>query len=53
MGDPLAIEIIGFSDAECGPFPCDPERTCGLSECFPSGSFAAAVEALRRAQAGK
>jgi hypothetical protein len=49
MGDPLTLEIIGFSDAECGPFPCDPERTCGLEECFPSGSFTRGVEALRHA----
>ena len=49
MADPLAIEIIGFSDAECGPFPCEPDRTCGLTECFPSGSFLAAAEALRHA----
>ena len=53
MGDPLAIEIIGFSGAECGPFPCDPDRTCGLSECFPSGSFLAAVDALRHALAAR
>lgn len=53
MGDPLTIEIIGFSDAECGPFPCDPDRTCGLEECFPSGSLLKAVDALRRALAGK
>lgn len=49
MGDPLSIEIIGFSGAECGPFPCDPDRTCGLEECFPSGSFLSAVDALRHA----
>ncbi|HVP24413.1 MAG TPA: hypothetical protein VMS81_00340 [Methanomicrobiales archaeon] len=49
MPDPLSIEIIGFSDAECGPFPCEPDRTCGLEECFPSGSFLPAVDALKRA----
>jgi hypothetical protein len=53
MGDSLSLEIIGFSDAECGPFPCDPDRTCGLYACFPSGSFLKAVEALRRALAEK
>jgi hypothetical protein len=53
MGDPLIVEIIGFSEAECGPFPCDPDRTCGLEECFPSGSFIRAVEALRHALAGR
>jgi len=53
MGDSLSLEIIGFSGAECGPFPCDPDRTCGLDECFPSGSFMKAAEALRRALAAK
>ena len=53
MGDPLTIEIIGFSEAECGPFPCEPDRTCGLEECFPSGSFLAAVDGLRHALAAK
>jgi len=53
MGDPLTVEIIGFSEAECGPFPCEPDRTCGLEECFPSGSFMKAVEALRRALKGR
>jgi len=49
MDEPVTVEIIGFSGAECGPFPCDPDRTCGLEECFPSGSFTNAVVALRRA----
>ncbi len=49
MPDPVSIEIIGFSEAECGPFPCDPDRTCGLDECFPSGDFLAAVDSLRQA----
>ncbi|MGA2933706.1 MAG: hypothetical protein ABSD81_00950 [Methanomicrobiales archaeon] len=53
MGDPLVIEIIGFSGSECGPFPCEPDRTCGLEECFPSGSFMKAVDALRRVLAGR
>jgi hypothetical protein len=53
MADPLIIEIIGFSEAECGPFPCEPDRTCGLEECFPSGSFTRAVDALRHVLAGR
>jgi hypothetical protein len=53
MGDPITVEIIGFSGAECGPFPCEPDRTCGLEECFPTGSFMKAVEALRHALAGR
>ena len=53
MADSLSLEIIGFSGAECGPFPCDPDRSCGLTECFPSGSFLKAVEALKHALAAK
>lgn len=53
MGDSFSIEIIGFSESECGPFPCEPDRTCGLEECFPSGSFMKAVDALRRALAAR
>jgi hypothetical protein len=53
MADSLSLEIIGFSGAECGPFPCDPDRSCGLTECFPSGSFAEAVEALKHAIAAR
>jgi hypothetical protein len=53
MADTHILEIIGFSRAECGPFPCDPDRTCGLEECFPTGSFTEAVGALRRALAAK
>jgi len=53
MPDPLIIEIIGFSECECGPFPCEPDRTCGLEECFPSGSFMKAVDALRHAIRGR
>ncbi|HTY51837.1 MAG TPA: hypothetical protein VMB35_01420 [Methanomicrobiales archaeon] len=53
MPDPLSVEIIGFSDHECGPFPCEPDRTCGLEECFPSGSFMPAVDSLKRALAAK
>jgi len=53
MADSLIVEIIGFSEAECGPFPCDPDRSCGLEECFPSGSFTKAVLALGHVLAGR
>ena len=49
MADPIVIEVIGYSDQDCGPFPCEPDRTCGLEECFPSGSLLKAIEALRHA----
>jgi len=41
------LEIVGYSDSECSPFPCDENRTCGLSSCAPSGSLVEAFEALK------
>ncbi|WP_245618922.1 hypothetical protein [Methanogenium cariaci] len=35
MADITEIEVIGFSDGACGPFPCDDTRTCELSTCAP------------------
>jgi hypothetical protein len=52
MADPVEIEIVGYSTSECGPFPCDGERTCGLSACFPTGKFLNAAESLREYLAG-
>ena len=46
MAGPIKIEIIGLKDAECCPFPCDDNRTCGLSGCYPTGKLAAAFDAL-------
>ena len=47
MADPVEIEIVGYSESECGPFPCDGDRTCGLSACYPTGEFLKAAESLR------
>jgi hypothetical protein len=47
MAAPVEIEIVGYSGSECGPFPCDGDRTCGLSACFPTGQFMKAAESLR------
>ncbi|MDD1655269.1 MAG: hypothetical protein LUO91_06155 [Methanomicrobiales archaeon] len=47
MADPVVIEIVGYRASECGPFPCDGDRTCGLSSCYPTGQFLAAVGSLR------
>ncbi|MEN6395281.1 MAG: hypothetical protein ABFC78_02225 [Methanoregula sp.] len=33
--------------SECSPFPCDANRTCGLSKCHPTGKLTNAVEALK------
>jgi len=42
----IPIEIIGLNDSECCPFPCDENRTCGLSGCYPTGKLTAAFDAL-------
>jgi hypothetical protein len=49
MADITEIEIIGFSDGACGPFPCDDTRTCGLTECAPSENLVTAFAALKTA----
>lgn len=38
---------MGYSDSECSPFPCDDDRSCGLSACKPSNGLIPATEALR------
>jgi hypothetical protein len=48
MADPVQIEIVGFEHADCSPFPCNEERTCGLSECYPTGRLTAAFDALKK-----
>ena len=49
MTSPITIEIIGFKNAECSPFPCNEERTCGLSDCYPTNKLTAAFGALETA----
>lgn len=49
MADPVQIEIAGFENADCSPFPCNEERTCGLSDCYPTGKLTAAFDALKKA----
>ena len=49
MPGPVLVEIIGLKNSECSPFPCDANRTCGLSECHPSGSLTEAYAALKNA----
>ena len=43
----IAIEVVGYKDSECSPFPCDENRTCELSSCNPSNKLIPATEALR------
>lgn len=49
MDQQLHIEIIGLENASCSPFPCDEQRTCGLTACHPTGKLLPAVDALRQA----
>jgi len=46
MEDKTEIEIVGFSDSECGPFPCDDTRSCGLEQCAPTNRLLMAFDAL-------
>jgi len=46
MNNPVTIEVIGFKSSECSPFPCNGERTCGLSDCYPTNKLTAAFTAL-------
>jgi hypothetical protein len=46
MAGIIQIEIIGLKNAECCPFPCDENRSCGLSACYPTGKLTTAFEAL-------
>ncbi|MFA5331121.1 MAG: hypothetical protein WC342_01975 [Methanoregula sp.] len=48
MSNPVLVEIVGLKYSACSPFPCDAERSCGLSECYPSGTLAKAFEALKK-----
>ncbi len=47
MTGAILVEIVGLKSSECSPFPCDENRTCGLSECYPSGNLVQAFDALK------
>lgn len=47
MADRVTVEVVGFSESECGPFPCDETKTCGLAGCAPYGRLTAAFDALK------
>ncbi|TAJ44778.1 hypothetical protein [Methanofollis fontis] len=49
MADHAQIEIIGFSNGSCSPFPCNEDRTCGLVTCCPTESLTEAIKALKDA----
>jgi hypothetical protein len=46
MKSPVTIEIVGLKTSECSPFPCDEDRTCGLTGCYLSGKLDAAYKEL-------
>jgi hypothetical protein len=48
MTGTVLIEIVGLKNAECCPFPCDENRTCGLSGCYPTGNLNAAFDELKK-----
>ncbi|NLB01207.1 MAG: hypothetical protein GX837_09685 [Methanomicrobiales archaeon] len=43
----VTVEIVGLEESECGPFPCDETRSCGLETCYPSNRLLDAISALR------
>ena len=43
----VTVEIVGLEESECGPFPCDETRSCGLATCSPSNNLIDAISALR------
>ncbi|NYT05582.1 MAG: hypothetical protein GKC04_04315 [Methanomicrobiales archaeon] len=43
----ITVEIIGFTDSPCGPFPCDDNRSCELEACAPTEKLLPACEALK------
>jgi len=46
MTGTVLVEIVGLKNAECCPFPCDENRSCGLSGCYPTGNLLAAFDEL-------
>ena len=48
MKGTVLVEIVGLKNSECCPFPCDENRTCGLSGCFPTGNLLPAFEELKK-----
>jgi len=48
MTGTVLIEIVGLKNAECCPFPCDENRTCGLLACYPTGKLNEAFDELKK-----
>ncbi len=49
----VTVSIIGFTYRPCGPFPCDADRACGLTECYEKEKLSFAFPALEKALAEK
>jgi hypothetical protein len=52
MAAPVRVEIVGLATSECSPFPCDENRTCGLSGCYLSGKLNDAYRELKKVLEG-
>ena len=48
MTGTVHVEIVGLKTSECSPFPCDEDRTCGLSGCYLSGKLNDAFNELEK-----
>jgi len=48
MAGTVHVEIVGLKTSECSPFPCDENRTCGLSGCYLSGKLNDAYKELKK-----
>ena len=48
MSGTVQIEVVGLEKSECSPFPCDEDRTCGLTGCYLRGTLPEAFEELRK-----
>lgn len=45
----IRVEVVGFTYRPCGPFPCDENRSCGLTACYGNEKMSAAFPALKAA----
>jgi len=48
MTGTVRIEVVGLKTSECSPFPCDENRTCGLTGCYLSGKLTDAFAELEK-----
>ncbi|MGA2121349.1 MAG: hypothetical protein ABSG49_04810 [Methanoregula sp.] len=48
MAGIVHVEIVGLNTSDCSPFPCDEDRTCGLSGCYLSGKLIDAFNELKK-----